>query len=178
MELKIYGDNELRKKALVVTEINQELRKLVLNMFEIMVKKDGVGLAATQLGVNKRLIVIDYKPDQVKVSNPISHGEAYLIPQMPLVLINPEILGASKETIIYEEGCLSVPKIYADVERAKSVILKAKMINGEDLNIECSGFLSIVIQHEVDHLNGILFVDRLTPDNLAKIKKKLDKLKR
>lgn len=178
MEIKIYGDSELRKKAIPVTEINAGLKNLISLMLEMMFKKEGVGLAAPQLGISKRLIVIDYRPEESKVSNPISHGEAYLIPQMPLALINPEILGASKETIIYEEGCLSVPQIYANVERAKSVILKAKMLNGEDISIECAGLLSIIIQHEIDHLDGILFVDRLKPDDLAKIKKKLEKLKR
>ena len=178
MEIKIYGDKELRKKALTVTEINSELRNLVLNMIDMMFKKEGVGLAAPQLGISKRLIVIVYKPDHEKVSNPISHGEAYLIPQMPLALINPEILDSSKETRIYEEGCLSIPQIYANVERPKTVILRARMLNGEEINIECGGLLSIIIQHEIDHLDGILFVDRVKPNDLAKIKKKLEKLKR
>lgn len=178
MEIKIYGDIELRKKSLPVSEITKEIRKLASEMLDIMFNKDGVGLAAPQVGVHQRLIVIDYRPDQEKVSKPISHGEAYLIPQMPLALINPEIISASKETIIYEEGCLSIPQIYANVERSKSVILKAKMLTGEEISIECGGLLSIVIQHEIDHLDGILFVDRVKTQDLAKIKKKLDKLKR
>ncbi len=178
MEIRIYGDDVLRKKALPVSEINAELKNLVLGMVKVMFKEDGVGLAAPQVGVSERVIVIDFKPEQGRVSNPISHGEAYLIPLMPLALINPEILEASKETSVFEEGCLSLPHIYAKVERARSVILKAQLINGEDINIECGGLLSIIVQHEIDHLDGILFVDRTTPDELAKIKKKLSRLKR
>jgi len=178
MELKIYGDGELRKKALPLDKVTPEIKEIVSKMIDVMHKNDGVGLAAPQMGINKRLVVIDYKPDAEKVSNPITHGESYLIPLMPLALVNPEIVSSSKETIIYEEGCLSVPQIYANVERPKKVILKAKLFSGEEINIECGGLLSIIIQHEIDHLNGILFVDRVKSDDLAKIQKKLDKLKK
>jgi len=178
MEIKIYGDSELRKKALAIDKITPDIKSLVSEMIDAMRKKDGVGLAATQLGINKRLIVIDYKPDAEKISIPITHGESYLIPLMPLALVNPEIISSSKETNVYEEGCLSVPQIYANVERPRKVLLKSKLLNGEEINLECGGLLATIIQHEIDHLNGILFVDRVKAEDLSKIQKKLDKLKK
>ncbi|OGV19530.1 MAG: peptide deformylase [Lentisphaerae bacterium GWF2_38_69] len=177
MEIKIYGDKELRKKAALISNITSDIKSLASEMTEMMHQKDGVGLAAPQVGISKKLIVIDYKPDAEKLSNPITFGESYLIPLMPVALINPEIISSSKETIVYEEGCLSMPQIYANVERPKKVIIKAKLLNDEEIYFECGGLLSIIIQHEIDHLDGILFIDRVKSKDLSKIQKKLDKLK-
>jgi len=176
MEIKIYGDKELRKKAISINNITTEIENLASEMIQVMHKKDGVGLAAPQVGISKRLIVIDYKPEAEKLSSPITLGESYLIPLMPVTIINPEIISSSQETFIYEEGCLSVPQIYANVERPRKIIIKAKLLNNEEISFECGGLLSIIIQHEIDHLNGILFVDKVKPNDLMKIQKKLDKL--
>lgn len=143
MKIKIYGNPVLRSKAEVVTEITGELRELIKDMFETMRQNNGVGLAATQVGVKQRVIVTDA-------------GEE------PLVIINPEIVNRRGEEIA-EEGCLSFPGIKANIKRAKNITAKGLNENGEEIVLEATGILARVIQHEVDHLNGILIVDRMSP---------------
>ena len=143
MKIKIYGNPILRSKAQVVTEITGELRELIKDMFETMRQNNGVGLAATQVGVKQRVIVTDA-------------GEE------PLVIINPEIVNRRGEEIA-EEGCLSFPGIKANIKRAKNITAKGLNENGEEIVLEATGILARVIQHEVDHLNGILIVDRMSP---------------
>ena len=143
MKIKIYGNPVLRSKAQVVTEITGELRELIKDMFETMRQNNGVGLAATQVGVKQRVIVTDA-------------GEE------PLVIINPEIVNRRGEEIA-EEGCLSFPGIKANIKRAKNITAKGLNENGEEIVLEATGILARVIQHEVDHLNGILIVDRMSP---------------
>ncbi len=108
----------------------------------------------------------------------ISPGEALLLPRMPLVFINPEIVSSSPVQDVREEGCLSVPGIFAPVKRPVSVILHAQLPDQENINIECGGMLARAMQHEIDHLDGILFVDRLEKTELKKIKRELDALRR
>lgn len=177
MDIKIIGDKSLKKIADPIKEITDEIVKLSSEMITVVRENNGVGLAATQLGINKRLIIIDYRPDGKNISFPMTEGEAFLIPQMPAVLVNPEILSYSDSKVIYEEGCLSVPKVYADVIRASKVVVKIKLMNNDEICIECGGLLSIILQHEIDHLNGILFVDRLESVELEKIKRKINTLK-
>ncbi|RII00767.1 peptide deformylase [candidate division NPL-UPA2 bacterium Unc8] len=143
MKIRTYGDPVLRRKAQMVTEITDELKKLIKDMFEVMHQNDGIGLAATQIGVEQRVIVTD----------------AF---DMPLVIINPEIVMRGGEEIA-EEGCLSFPGIKASIKRAKDIMAKGLGENGEEIKLEVTGIPARVIQHEVDHLNGILIVDRMIP---------------
>lgn len=154
-----FPDDRLRKKAANVAEVNDEIRTIVDNMFETMYDENGVGLAATQVDIHKRIVVIDVSEDK----------------KNPLVLINPEIIKKSEETLINEEGCLSVPGCYAKVDRHAQVTIKALNYEGEEYQLDGDELLSICIQHELDHLQGILFVDYLSPLKRQRIKKKLEK---
>ena len=177
MDVKIIGDKALKKIAAPIKEITGEIINLSSEMITVVRENNGVGLAATQLGINKRLIILDYSPNSRNISQRMTEGEAFLIPQMPVALINPEILSCSDSQVISEEGCLSVPKIYANVARSSKITVKVRLLNNDEICIECGGLLSIILQHEIDHLNGMLFVDRLAPDQLEKIKSKINKLK-
>ena len=128
-------------------------------MFDTMYEENGVGLAATQINVHQRIVVIDVSEDKKE----------------PLVLINPEIIIKSEETLINEEGCLSVPGCYAKVDRHAQVTVKALDKNGKEFTLDGDELLSICIQHELDHLQGILFVDYLSPLKRQRIKAKFEK---
>lgn len=153
-----FPDERLRTVAKEVTDIDDNIRKLVKDMFETMREENGIGLAATQVNVHKRVIVMDVSED---------HDE-------PRVLINPKIVTQSG-TRISEEGCLSVPNNYAKVERAEEVTIKACNENGEEYQLSAEGLLAVCIQHEMDHLIGKLFVDYLSPLKRQRIKAKLEK---
>jgi len=176
MKICIYGDEVLTRKAEPFVEINSETLELAQSMLETMRKSEGVGLAAPQIGVSKKIILLDVPMPKPENPVPMSPGELFLLPKMPLTLVNPELILHSEETVFGEEGCLSIPKIYAKVKRHLTVTLKAQMITGEHISIECSGFLSRVLQHEIDHLNGILFVDRLDKNEFFNIKHDLKKI--
>lgn len=148
-----YGDSILREKAEVVKDINDEIRQIASNMFQTMWSYDGIGLAANQVGIAQRIIVID-----------VSH---YLTDFIPTALINPEIIETDGE-IVMEEGCLSVPGIYEEIKRPEKIKVKFLTVEGETQVLECNGILSRAIQHEIDHLNGILF-----PDLLTSVKRKM-----
>lgn len=178
MEIKTYGDQVLKEIAAPVPEIDDEIKKLASRMEETMYDADGVGLAAPQVGVSLRLIVLGVPTPNPETHQPSSPGELLLLPRMPMALINPEITPVTDKMVIAEEGCLSVPQLYAQVRRPERVMLNAVLLNGEKINIECGGFLARAIQHEVDHLNGILFVDKLEDEELAKIKEDLKQLKK
>ena len=134
---------------------------------------DGIGLAAPQYGKSLRLVVFDV-PKQNSTGTP---GEEYLLPKMPLAVINPEIIARSAQVTEREEGCLSVPGIYAPVVRPSSVVFRAQTLDGEFLEFECGGLLGRCIQHELDHLDGFLFTDRLSPDAERAIRGDLNRLK-
>ena len=136
---------------------------------------DGVGLAAPQIGKSIRLIVLGVPNEQGTVP-PTSPGELQLLPQMPLALVNPEVTPATENLVCAEEGCLSVPQIYAKVTRPESVMLSAQLLSGHQINVECSGFLARALQHEIDHLNGILFPDIIDKEDLEQIKSSLETL--
>ena len=153
-----YPDKRLRTIAKEVSKIDDETRLLVKNMFETMYDAPGIGLAATQVDHHERIIVIDITNDK---SNPIC-------------LINPEIIEKDGE-IEWEEGCLSVPKYYESVKRANKIKVRALNEMGETYEIEADELLSVCIQHEMDHLNGILFVDHLSK---LKQRRLLEKLKK
>jgi peptide deformylase len=176
LDIKYYGDPVLNKISSDI-HITEETRNLAAEMIEVMHKYDGVGLAAPQVGLNFNLIVLNLSPEYL--TNPsISPGEALMLPQMPVALVNPETTPFSIEMSTAEEGCLSVPEIYAPVTRPTTITLKAQTLSGETINILCGGFLARALQHEIDHLKGKLFIDHLESDEYKKIKKKLDKLKK
>ena len=154
-----FPDERLRTKAQPVTDINDDIRTIVDNMLETMYQEKGVGLAATQVNIHQRIVVIDVSED----------GDS------PLVLINPEIIQKSDDTVVNEEGCLSVPGCYAKVNRHSTVTVKALDQNGKEFTLDADELLAICIQHELDHLSGILFVDYLSPLKRQRIKTKLEK---
>jgi len=154
-----FPDPRLKTKASTVAEITNETLTIIDNMLATMYDEKGVGLAATQVDIHQRIVVMDVS----------ENGD------QPLVLINPEIIAKSDETLINEEGCLSVPGIYAKVNRHTSCTVKALDKNGKEFTLDGEELLSICIQHELDHLNGVLFVDYLSPLKRQRIKTKLEK---
>lgn len=181
MKIRIYGDSVLSEKALPVKGIDEGVMEFSENLLDAMYKYDGIGLAAPQVGRRSRIIALSVPypktEEGAEIQNPLSPGELQLLPRMPLVLINPSIVsfGAARGT--REEGCLSVPEIYAPVTRPVSVLVKATVLGGGELTVECGGLLGRALQHEIDHLDGILFVDRLTSEAFEKIRPELEKLK-
>jgi peptide deformylase len=153
-----YPDPRLRTRAQAVTQFDAELQQLVDDMFETMYAAPGIGLAATQVDVHKRVIVIDVSKDH----------------DQPLVFINPEILSRSGEEVT-EEGCLSVPDNFAEVKRSSNVRIRARDRNGEVFERDYDDVLAVCIQHEMDHLEGKLFVDYLSDLKRERIRKKLEK---
>jgi len=154
-----FPDPRLKTKASPVTEITAATTTIIDNMIATMYEEKGVGLAATQVDIHQRIVVIDVSED----------GD------QPIVLINPEIIAKSEDTLINEEGCLSVPGVYAKVDRHTTCTVKALDRNGKEFTLDGEELLSICIQHELDHLNGILFVDYLSPLKRQRIKTKLEK---
>jgi len=153
-----YPDPRLRIRAESVTEVDAGIRTLVADMLETMYDAPGIGLAATQVNVHKRVLVVDISEER----------------DQPLCLINPEILSTDGD-VSYEEGCLSVPGVFEEVSRAEHIVVKALNENGESLELDVEGLLAICIQHEMDHLEGKLFVDYLSDLKRDRLKKKLVK---
>jgi len=156
-----YSDERLRKVAQPIDKVDDSIRSVIDDMFETMYEEQGVGLAATQVDVHKRLFVADCSEDQNE----------------PLVFINPEITEAEGH-FKNDEGCLSFPGVYAKVERAEKITVTALDKNGERFSRSAEGLLAICIQHEIDHLEGKLFVDYLSPLKRERIRKKLEKEQR
>lgn len=161
-EILIWPDPRLKEKAKPVIEFGEELKRLVADMAETMYAAEGVGLAAPQIGVLQRVIVIDTSPRE--------SGPGLI------VLVNPELTLAEGE-MTYSEGCLSIPGEYEEVERFARVKVKAQGVDGKWFELEGTGLLSVAIQHEMDHLEGILFVDRISMLKRELIKKRMKKLK-
>jgi peptide deformylase len=147
LKLRYYGDPILRRKAEPVQSFDPELRELIQAMFDCMYRERGIGLAAPQVGVAKRVFVIDVEGPE---------GE-----RTKLALVNPEIVEADG-TVVGEEGCLSIPGIHADVKRHAEVLFDALDENGARIRVRGEGLLSRALQHELDHLDGVLFIDRLS----------------
>jgi len=143
LDIRVLGDPILRQSTVPVQEITDELRTLVADMFETMHHARGIGLAAPQVGRTERLAVIEIEKE-------------------PLVVINPEIVETSSGKAKAEEGCLSIPDIYADVERPKDVVVRAMNLEGETYEIQATELLARCLQHEIDHLDGKLFLDYLS----------------
>ncbi len=164
-DIVIYPNEILKTKAEEVKEFNEKIINLVNDMFETMYKRGGVGLAANQVGVLKQVVVIDL------------HSRTEKQGKEQIVLINPEIVAQEGE-IVKEEGCLSLPGLYRKVKRAAYVKVKAQNLNGEDFEIEGEDLLARALQHEIDHLNGVVFIDRLSPLQKRLALEKYKKLKR
>ncbi len=154
-----FPDERLRTKATQVVEVNDNIKAIVNDMFDTMYDENGVGLAATQVNIHQQIVVMDVSENR----------------ENPIVLINPEIIAKSDDTVVNEEGCLSVPGCYAKVDRHTKVTVKALDIDGKEFTLDGDELLGICIQHELDHLKGILFVDYLSPLKRQRIKKKLEK---
>lgn len=174
--LQTYGGESLKKSSAAVTEFDRELNDLARYMVKAMRVLNGIGLAAVQIGVHKRLVVLDVPASSM--SNPPTPGELQLLPQMPLALVNPRIVEFSNALGPYDEGCLSVPEIYAEVVRPLMIKVQAQDLSGRELEFECGGLLARCIQHEVDHLDGFTFIDRLTPEVKAGVENELKDLER
>jgi peptide deformylase len=173
-----YGDPILRAKGRPIDNIYDRIRELAANMIETMHAANGVGLAAQQVGEALQLTVLDVslvedRSSTLKVDGKDVDPKA----AMPLVLINPE-MELRGTTEVGVEGCLSFPEITGDIERAKSVIVRAQTLNGGTIEIEASGFLARAIQHEGDHLNGILFIDRMNSAAKAALSSRLKRLQK
>ena len=168
-KIVIEPDPILRKKSESLEKVDDEIRKLLDDMLETMYAAPGIGLAAVQVGILKRIIVIDISKDEEK--------------KTPLFLVNPEIISKSKKTSVYEEGCLSLPGHFAEIERPAECQVKFIDYDGKEKELLADGLLATCIQHEVDHLNGVLFIDYLSKlkkdmivKKLAKHKKELNKV--
>jgi peptide deformylase len=161
LEILHFPDPRLRLKALPVTQVDDQVRKMVKDMLETMYQAPGIGLAATQVNIQLEVIVIDVSENK----------------DQPLCLINPKII-ESDGTEVMEEGCLSVPGFYENVTRAEKVKVQALNESGESFELEAEDLLAVCIQHEIDHLQGKLFVDYLSPLKRQRIKKKLIKLEK
>ena len=155
-----FPDPKLRQKAVVVDDVNDDIRSLVDDMFETMYTAPGIGLAAVQVNVLKRVIVIDISEDK----------------SQPLCFINPIIVQSSGREVM-EEGCLSVPGIYEMVSRAEEVTVRYQDRDGKTVELKAEGLLAVCIQHEIDHLDGKLFVDYLSEMKRKRIRKKMEKMR-
>ena len=173
-----YGNPVLEKVAVPVEAITPEIRLFADQMITSMYEHDGVGLAAPQVGKSIRLITIDTWHSDETVPATASYGERLLVPLMPVALLNVEILEFRGDTVTVEEGCLSFPKIFGDVTRPEKIVFKAQLLDGTIVQGEADGLLSRCLQHELDHLNGIVFPDRMTDAARAAIDKELKALKK
>ncbi len=159
LDILEFPDPRLRTVARPVTEVNDATRQLIDDMFETMYDAPGIGLAATQVNVHERLLVIDVSEDRSE----------------PLVFINPEVTVLDPELGEYDEGCLSVPGFFETVNRPRRVEVRAMDRDGQSFTRELEGLLAICLQHEIDHLDGKLFVDYISPLKRTRIRKKLEK---
>lgn len=160
-DIRIMGDPVLRQKAEPLEGIDADTRQLIQDMFDTMYQSDGVGLAAPQVGVSQRVIVVDPREQEVK----------------PFGLINPVILEFGPDVERGEEGCLSIPGLKDIVERPSSIVMEGLDADGHTLRLEAEGLLARVLQHEVDHLDGILFIDRVSPLKRKMLLKRWQKVK-
>ena len=164
LKLYEYPDEVLRQKCEKVAVVDDELRKFLDNMLETMYADKGCGLAAPQVGVTKRIIVLDPNPSDEDLSL-----------RQPMYLVNPEVVWTSEEKVLFQEGCLSLPDQRADVERYERIRVRYLDYNGKQQEIEADDLLAIILQHEIDHLDGILYIDRISHLKRSRLLKKLSK---
>ena len=166
LEVLTYPDPRLATKSRPIDAVDDEVRQLIDDMFETMYHAEGVGLAAPQIGETVRLIVLDCEQKNDEQGAPLSRN--------PIAIVNPTITEREGK-IVWEEGCLSVPDYVDEVERAAKVVCEGLDRDGRPLRIEGEGLLAVCLQHEIDHLDGVLFVDRLSRLKQSMVKKKLEK---
>jgi peptide deformylase len=145
--IEMLGSEVLRKEAAEIAEVDDDLRRLIKDMFETMYDAEGIGLAGPQVGVSRRVIVVDVQDDEVE----------------PFALVNPRIVESGAKTEKAEEGCLSMPGLAAAVQRPDRVVVEGLNEEGEPVRVEAEGLLGRCLQHEIDHLDGVLFIDRVSP---------------
>ncbi len=163
LEIRKYPDEILKTKSSEITDIDGNVQKLIDDMIETMYKSKGIGLAAPQVGVSKRLIIVDISPREEKDSL--------------IVMINPQIVSTEGE-VLSEEGCLSLPGFITRLKRSEKIFVKGIDRKGKDIEIETNGLLGRAIQHEIDHLDGILLIDRISPLKRELFRKKYQKIKK
>lgn len=178
-----FPNSILKKTSEPVANVDDSLRKLMQDMLKTMYSEKGVGLAAVQVGVLKRVIVMDveYSIEEDECDGDHGHGHHHhhhheISGQNPMFLVNPEIITCSKEKSVYFEGCLSFPEMRADVTRPEKVKVKYLDYNGNEQILEAEGLLATCVQHEIDHLNGVTFIDHISKLKQEVIIKKLKKL--
>jgi peptide deformylase len=178
LEIRIFGDPILRTKGKRIGEVDQRIRELADDMIETMHAANGVGLAAQQIGEALQLTVIDVTQAEDRPSTLKVDGRAIELEDvMPMILLNPEVeLG--KEIESGTEGCLSFPEISAEIDRPDSVRVRAETLEGSPINIEATGLLARALQHEIDHLNGVLFIDRMNSGVRAGLAGRLKRLQK
>ena len=176
--IRKYGDPALRLKGKAVAEVDSGIRELADDMLETMRAANGIGLAAQQVGEALQLTAIDVSGAEDQESTlKLNGAEVDPKSSMPLLLLNPE-LTLNKETSLAIEGCLSFPEITADIRRAISVVVRAQTLEGAPVEIEASGLLARALQHEVDHLNGILFIDRMSAATKVALRSRLKRMQK
>lgn len=180
MPLCYFGHPGLKQKSVDIDDLTDSIMKLAEKMVSTVKANDGIGLAGPQVGHNINLVVLNIpKSDEDgRIPSFTSPGEMSLIPIMPLILVNPGLSQFSDQQIPYVEGCLSIPGITAEVIRPEFVQLDAKLLNGQKISYRCGGILARCLQHECDHLNGILFLDLLTPEVRKSLDSQLQELKK
>jgi peptide deformylase len=180
MPLNIVQFNEpiLRKKGVKITAYNGALRRLAEEMVETMHAAEGIGLAAQQIGQAIQLCVIDLRPVEITFDWHYDGARPPLELFMPLALVNPEVTVVPEPETAYEEGCLSFPGIRGDVVRPDEITVKFKDTSGHEHTMHCNGLLARCVQHEVDHLNGVLYIDHMTKDVLALLDPEIKALKK
>jgi len=173
-----YGDPILRAKGKKIVKIDPHIRELAAHMIETMHAANGVGLAAQQVGEALQLTVVDVAQVEDRPSTMSLNG-ARVDPKanMPLILVNPEI-SLGRETTMGTEGCLSFPEINGEIERAESAVVRAETLDGKKIEIEATGLLARALQHEIDHLNGILFIDRMSSAAKVALSSRLKRLQK
>lgn len=178
LEIVKYGNPVLRAKGALVDKVDDKVKALAADMIETMYDANGVGLAAQQIGVPVQMAVIDVSDMEDRPSAMFIDGkEVPLEDYMPLILLNPE-LRLSKDKEMGTEGCLSFPDLTAEISRASGVHCKAQLLDGSELDFEASGLLARALQHEVDHLHGVLFIDRMNSATKASLAGRLKRLQR
>jgi peptide deformylase len=176
LEIVKYGSPVLRQKGAKIEKITPEIKKLIADMFETMADRHGVGLAAQQVGRAVQLTVIDVREVTDRPSTLELKGQSADVNEfMPLVLINPVVTPVG-EPVTGGEGCLSFPEIFAEISRPECVDVKALDAKGRPVEFRCGGLLARAVQHETDHLNGLLFIDRMDKKTKAELQPELDEL--
>lgn len=175
--LVIIPDSRLRLISDPIVRVDSRVRAIVEDMFETMYDAPGIGLAAVQVGIPERIVTVDLGPREAEEQDGGEEkGNGKAGEKRPLTLLNPEIIAASDDMSVYSEGCLSIPEYYADVERPASVRVRYMDLDGEIREIDADGLLATCVQHEIDHLNGVLFIDHISKLKRDRVVKKFTKL--